>query len=181
MSEFVLVMMAVWNMGLLFIFMLVLSSCFTNGIAVGIAKLLIFIPFVLIDFLFLRFALYANYKKLKKRMLEILTWQYGNDTALHSNNRYCLWHRQGNISVDTFTVDWLFSMGDYRAYECSVMDFKRISYLQSDIWFPDDCRMAFCNRLFCSLAEIPIRKVSEIYWLPLVDFQFSLLSLAIGI
>ena len=73
MSEFVLVMMAVWNIGLFFALIVVLPSCFASGIAEGAATLLIFSPFILIDFLFIRFALYSNYLKLKKRMLEILT------------------------------------------------------------------------------------------------------------
>ena len=72
MSGFVLLLMAAWNVGLIFALIVVSSSCFDDGIAKGFATLLLFIPFVLIDFLFLRFALYGNYKKLKKRMLEIL-------------------------------------------------------------------------------------------------------------
>lgn len=71
-SLLVLSLMTVWNAGLLFALIVVLPSCFAEGIAEGVATLLIFTPFVLIDFLFLRFALYVNYKKLKKRMLEIL-------------------------------------------------------------------------------------------------------------
>ncbi len=73
MSLLVLSLMAVWNVGLFFALIVVLPSCFAEGIAEGAATLLIFTPFVLIDFLFLRFALYSNYQKLKKRMLEILT------------------------------------------------------------------------------------------------------------
>ena len=34
--------------------------------------------------------------------------EYGNHAALYSRNRYCLWHRQMDISVDTFTVDYYF-------------------------------------------------------------------------
>ena len=72
-SLLVLSLMTVWNAGLLFALIVVLPSCFANGVAEGAATLLIFFPFILIDFLFLRFALYGNYKKLKRRMLEILT------------------------------------------------------------------------------------------------------------
>lgn len=72
-SELVLVLMILWNVWLLFALIVVLPSCFANRIIEGAATLLIFIPFVLIDFLFIRFALYSNYQKLKKRMLEILT------------------------------------------------------------------------------------------------------------
>lgn len=73
MSELVLILMILWNVGLFFALIVVLPSCFAEGIAEGAATLLIFTPFVLIDFLFLRLALYVNYKELKKRMLEILT------------------------------------------------------------------------------------------------------------
>ena len=73
MSELVLIIMILWNVGLFFALIVVLPSCFAKGIAEGAATLLIFTPFVLVDFLFIRFALYSNYQKIKKRMLEILT------------------------------------------------------------------------------------------------------------
>lgn len=73
MSELVLIIMILWNIGLFFALIVVLLSCFASGIAEGAATLLIFSPFILIDFLFIRFALYSNYLKLKKRMLEILS------------------------------------------------------------------------------------------------------------
>lgn len=43
-----------------------------DGTTKSFTSMLLFLPFIAADVLFLRFALYSNYKKLKKRMLELL-------------------------------------------------------------------------------------------------------------
>lgn len=48
-----------------------------DGTTKSITSMLLFLPFIAADVLFLRFALYSNYKKLKKRMLELLDSQNG--------------------------------------------------------------------------------------------------------
>lgn len=68
----VLVVMCFWNIGLLVALIATSLSAFSNGIPRGIATMLLFLPFIAADVLFLRFALYSNYKKLKSRILEIL-------------------------------------------------------------------------------------------------------------
>lgn len=48
-----------------------------DGTTKSFTSMLLFLPFIAADVLFLRFALYSNYKKLKKRMLELLDSQNG--------------------------------------------------------------------------------------------------------
>lgn len=68
----VLIIMFFWNLGLLTALIAVSLSAFSDGISKGFAAMLLFLPFIAADVLFLRFALYSNYKKLKVRILDIL-------------------------------------------------------------------------------------------------------------
>lgn len=68
----ILIFMCAWNLGLLVALITVSVSTFSNGISNGVAAMLLFLPFIAADVLFLRFALYSNYKKLKVRMLGFL-------------------------------------------------------------------------------------------------------------
>ena len=68
----VMILMCVWNIGLLVALIAVSISTFSDGISKGITSMLLFMPFIAADVLFLRFALYSNYKKLKARMLGLL-------------------------------------------------------------------------------------------------------------
>lgn len=69
---FVLVIMCFWNLGLLVALIAASISTFYEGISKCIATILLFVPFIVADILFLRLALYSNYKKLKARILDIL-------------------------------------------------------------------------------------------------------------
>ena len=68
----VLIIMCAWNLGLLVALIAVSISSFSEDISKGFAVMLLFLPFIAADVLFLRFALYSNYKKLKVRILDIL-------------------------------------------------------------------------------------------------------------
>lgn len=68
----VLIIMCAWNFGLLVALIAVYISSFSEDISKGFAVMLLFLPFIAADVLFLRFALYSNYKKLKVRILDIL-------------------------------------------------------------------------------------------------------------
>ena len=68
----VLIIMYAWNLGLLVALIAVSISSFSEDIFKGFAVMLLFLPFIAADVLFLRFALYSNYKKLKVRILDIL-------------------------------------------------------------------------------------------------------------
>lgn len=68
----VLIIMCAWNLGLLMALIAVSISSFSEDISKGFAVMLLFLPFIAADVLFLRFALYSNYKKLKVRILDIL-------------------------------------------------------------------------------------------------------------
>lgn len=68
----VLIVMFFWNIGLLTALIAVSMSAFSDGISKGFAVMLLFLPFIAADILFLRFALYSNYKKLKTRILGFL-------------------------------------------------------------------------------------------------------------
>lgn len=68
----VLIIMCAWNLGLLVALIAVSISSFSEDISKGFAAMLLFLPFIVADVLFLRFALYSNYKKLKGRILDIL-------------------------------------------------------------------------------------------------------------
>lgn len=66
------IIMCAWNLGLLVALIAVSISSFSEDISKGFAVMLLFLPFIAADVLFLRFALYSNYKKLKIRILDIL-------------------------------------------------------------------------------------------------------------
>jgi lipoprotein len=68
----VLIIMCAWNIGLLVALIAVSISSFSEDISKGFAAMLLFLPFIAADVLFLRFSLYSNYKKLKVRILDIL-------------------------------------------------------------------------------------------------------------
>ena len=69
---FVVILMCFWNFGLLVALIAASISAFFDGTTKSFTSMLLFLPFIAADVLFLRFALYSNYKKLKKRMLELL-------------------------------------------------------------------------------------------------------------
>lgn len=69
---FALVIMCFWNLGLLVALIAASISTFSYGMSKFIATILLFIPFIVADILFLRLALYSNYKKLKVRILNFL-------------------------------------------------------------------------------------------------------------
>ena len=72
-NPLVLTLMCIWNFGLVVALIgASIKVASYNGIATRIAAMLVFLPFISMDFIFLRFALYSNYKKLKRRMLDIL-------------------------------------------------------------------------------------------------------------
>lgn len=68
----VLIIMCLWNLGLIAALIAAAVSAFSDGTSKGFAIILLFIPFIAADVLFLRFALYSNYKKMKIKMLEYL-------------------------------------------------------------------------------------------------------------
>lgn len=70
---FVLVFMCIWNFGLLMALIAVSKLLISGEFGGNYAVLLLFVPFIIADFVFLRFALYSNYKKLKARMLDLLS------------------------------------------------------------------------------------------------------------
>lgn len=69
---FVVILMCFFNFGLLVALIAASISAFFDDTTKSFASMLLFLPFIAADVLFLRFALYSNYKKLKKRMLELL-------------------------------------------------------------------------------------------------------------
>lgn len=70
-QPFVLVIMCFWNLGLLVALIAASISIFSDGVSNGFAAILLLVPFIVADILFLHL-LYSNYKKLKARMLGIL-------------------------------------------------------------------------------------------------------------
>lgn len=68
----VIVFTCIWNLLLLMALITVSISEFSESIDDGIEALLLFVPFIAIDALFLRCFLYSNFKKLKAKMLDFL-------------------------------------------------------------------------------------------------------------
>lgn len=70
-----LIVMCFWNLVILVTFVTVSASAFSDGIAKGFATMLIFVPFIAVDVVFLRYCLYANYKKVKEKILDFLVYK----------------------------------------------------------------------------------------------------------
>lgn len=68
----VLIIMCFWNLGILAGLIAASISAFSDGTSKGFAAMLLFLPFIVADVLFLRYALYSNYKRLKFQLLELL-------------------------------------------------------------------------------------------------------------
>ncbi|WP_301026068.1 hypothetical protein [Muribaculum sp.] len=70
-NPLVLVVMCFWNLCFLVALIAASISAFSVNTSKGFAALILFLPFIAVDVLFLRYALYSNYKKLKVRLLEL--------------------------------------------------------------------------------------------------------------
>lgn len=68
----IMILMGIWNVGVLVGLVVAAISVFSSGDLAELEWMLVFVPFIAADVLFLRFALYSNYKKLKYRILEFL-------------------------------------------------------------------------------------------------------------
>lgn len=67
-----LVVMLFWNMGLAVALAAALVAAFSSGTPRGFAALLLFLPFIAVDVVFIRFLLCSSYRKLKARILGLL-------------------------------------------------------------------------------------------------------------
>lgn len=68
----VIVFTCIWNLFLLVALITVSISEFSDSVNDGIEALMLFVPFIALDAVFLRYFLFSNYKKLKTKMLGFL-------------------------------------------------------------------------------------------------------------
>lgn len=68
----VIVFTCIWNLFLLVALITVSISEFSDSVDDGIEALMLFVPFIALDAMFLRDFLFSNYKKLKTKMLGFL-------------------------------------------------------------------------------------------------------------
>lgn len=72
-NPLILVLMCLWNLGLLVAIIAASISVFSDGTSSDFIAMLLFLPFIIVNVVFLRFAIYSNYKKLKDRIFDLLT------------------------------------------------------------------------------------------------------------